>query len=152
MTDLIRTLILLSFSCLLALSNMHSGNLIEIINECSPQNALDDSIFEVLRSPGVALFSRKSHKQKCFLACYYKRMSIVSSSGTKILRDITILDFFKIDEIAIINSKVTEHYKIKEISEAYTTCSNRNLHLNSSTICDAAGQIYLCFREHGILL
>lgn len=52
-------------------------NFIEILNECSSKQSLDESIFEVLRPPGVALFNRKSQKQKCFLACYYKKMDIV---------------------------------------------------------------------------
>lgn len=52
-------------------------NFLEILNECSSKQSLDESIFEVLRPPGVALFSRKSNKQKCFLACYYIKMDIV---------------------------------------------------------------------------
>lgn len=71
---LIFSALTLSALCLLNINK----SVIEILKECSPQQSIDESIFELLRSPGVALFPRRSHKQKCFLACYYKNMDIVS--------------------------------------------------------------------------
>lgn len=71
------------FLCVLTvsvISLISSGkNIIEILEKCIPKSTIgDDKFFEVLRPPGLDFFETKNRAQKCFVACYYENMEIVS--------------------------------------------------------------------------
>lgn len=65
--------------CLFTVSVLSVKNTIEIFENCMTKSFVgNEDFFEILKPPGLSFFESKNRAQKCFVACYYNKMEIVS--------------------------------------------------------------------------